>query len=747
MAQADGFGDSAPKGANLADQIRWARGVVWRGKGLLLAVILLFTVPALVYLQQLTPRFTAVAEVLIEAPDGGETLLDRNSPMRARLNESSILTESQVLASTPLLRRVIERLNLQQDPEFNARLRQPDGFARIMQWLDPVSWLPEDWRAANADQAQLSEAARAEIDAARITNSIIARLQIRPQRRAYVIEIAFTSESREKAARIVNTLADLYVVDRLEAGFDETRRVTGWLSERLEGLRRDVSAAEAAAESWRAANNLRRKGERQVTVSDQQLTELNSRLVIGRADMAQKQARLEQVRALTSGRGSVETAFDVLQSPLIQRLREQEVTLQREMSEAQKTYGDRHPRLIALRADLGEMRTRISQEVQKIAASVANELEVAATGVRTLEREIGELRRVSDSAGGAEIRLRELERDADTSRELYQSFLGRFKRDAEQESIQRANARVLSPATIPTAPSYPRKRAILMAVFALSAAFGVGLLFLLDRLDRAIRSSDEAEALTGLPVFAAIPLLRKKSKSGIAEDDVVHRPRSALADAFRTLRTALVLRDEDHDIKVLMVTSSVPEEGKTFTALCLARLFAKSGERVLLIDGDVHRPRLHKPLNLEGGQGLIQLLNGAAPLADLVQRDGLGELDFLPAGTTTVEKQAEAFNGPGMAQLLDQLRPLYDRIILDAPPVLAVADTRLLATLADRVLYMIRWNKTPRDAVRMGIKLLREARAPLAGVALSQVDPRKHSRYGYGDYGQYYGRYGAYYAD
>lgn len=731
----------------MADHIRWAKGVLWRGKAIIIALLLLFCVPTVIFLQQITPRFTATAEILIEAPDAGDTLLDRNNPMRARLNESYILTEGQVLSSTPLIRRVIAKLKLHEDPEFNTRLRKPTGFQQALSWLDPASWLPDDWRASTSGLASLSDEARQEIEAARITGAFLSRLTVRPQRRTFVIEISFASESREKAALILNTLSDLYVVDRLEAGFDETRRVTGWLSERLDGLRRDLTQAEAAAETFRAANGLRRAGERQATLSDQQVTELNSKLVIGRADLAQKQARLEQVRSLARGRGSVETAYDVLQSPLIQRLREQEVALQRELSEAQKTYGDRHPRLISLRTEMTEMRSRISAEVEKIAASIANELEVAATGVRTMEREIGDLRRVTNTVGGAEVRLRQLEREAESSRELYQSFLARFKRDAEQERIQRANARVLSPATVPITPSYPSKRSTLMLVGILALAFGTGLVFLLEKLDRAIRSSDEAEDIANLPTLALIPLVGRRTGKGPVENEVIARPRSALADAFRSLRTALILRDETADAKIILITSSMPEEGKTFTALGLARLFAKAGEKVLLIDGDVHRPRLHKSLEMDGKNGLIEVLSGTLPLEEAIRRDTASGMDLMTAGTGTPDQQAEMFNGQGMGHLLTSLRQQYDRIIIDAPPVLAVADTRLLAALADRVLYMIRWNKTPRDAVRAGLKLLRETKAPLAGVALSRVDARKHARYGYGDYGQYYGRYGAYYSD
>lgn len=727
---------------------RWARGVLWRGKYLIAFVILLLLVPTILYLQQVTPLYTAAAEVLIEASETGDTLLDRTNPYRPRLNEASVITESEVLTSTPLAQRVIDKLGLDRDPEYNLKLRKPTAFGEFMRTATSLEWLPEEWRPAQEAAVPLSLDAQEKMDRARIIQRFLSRVDVRASRRSYVITVAVTAENREKAARIANTLAELYILDRLEAGFEETRRVTGWLSERLEGLRRDVAVAEAAVEQYRAANNLRRGSERAGTINEQQLTEINSRLVIARADLAQKQARLDQVRNLIRQRGNVETSIDVLQAPLIQRLREQEVALVREMSDAAKTFGERHPRLIALRGDLTELRSKIALEVEKISASIANEVEVAAAGVRTLERELGSLRRVNDSAGEAEIRLRELERDAETSRELYQSFLGRFKRDSEQERIQRANARLLSPAEIPTVPSAPRKRLIAIVMLMIGTALGVALVFLLDHLDNAVRSTHEAEDITGLPVFAAVPAARRRG--GPAELQVLKRPRSGLADAFRTLRTALTLSGAPED-KVIMVTSSVPEEGKSFVALSLARLCKRADGRVLLIDGDLHRPRLHKAVDVDGARGMMQLLDGSATLDQVLQKDTVGEIDFLPAGRIVGDRKgAEAvadLTPEALERVMDLLRDRYDRIILDTPPVLAVADTRILAGVADRVLYLVRWNSTPRDAVRTGVRLLRDARAKLGGLVLSRVDTRRHARYGYGDYGQYYGRYGGYYAD
>lgn len=721
------------------NRARWAWKVVLRGKFLILACVLLVMAPALLYLQQATPRYTAAADILIDAPDTSDTLLERSASPRARLTDSVVQTEAEVLSSTSLARRVVDKLGLDRDPEFNPALRAPGLVQRIVAMLNPSAWLPL------GPSGPVSVQAREQMAKARVIGQVASRLVVRTQRRSFVIEIQFTAEDREKAALITNTFADLYVLERLETTFEETKRVTSWLSERLDALRQDVATAEAAAESYRAANGLRRAGERQATVNDQQLTELNSRLVLARADLAQKSARLEQVRALTRSSGGFETSNDVLQSSLIQRLREQEASLQRQISEAAKTLGDRHPQMIGYRADLAELRGKIGQEVGKIAASLSGEVDVASVGVRTIERELDRLRGQSDTAGGAGIRLRELERDAETSRGLYEAFLARFKRDASQEQIQRANARVLSRADIPPGASYPRKQVVVMLALAFALAAGTGLVFLIDRLDSGIRSADEAEELAGLPTLAMIPLARRRRGAAL-EQEVVRHPRSALADAVRSLRTAIVLGEREGESKVLLVTSSVPKEGKSFVSLCLASLFAKAQPRVLLIDADVHRPRLHTALGIAGETGLCQVLAGQAELEQVVVADPGSGLFLLPAGSAGPH-QDEIINGPGMEALVRRLAQDYDRIIIDSPPILAIADTRMLSRVADQVVYVVRWNATSREAVRAGLKLLRESGARLAGTVLSQVNMRKHARYGYGDYGQYYGRYRDYYAD
>lgn len=734
---------------DIRQTLRWAWRVLWRGKFMVLSCWLVAIVPTILYLQQAPVLYTARAELTIEAAEATDAFATRGD-LRPRLTENIVMTEVGVMTSAMLARRVIDRLQLQNDPEFNPRLREPDRLAALLRWLNPLTWVaslakPSDRNPGSA----LSEQARRDMEEAQIVRAFLGRLDAEMQRRSFIIRVSFTSESREKAAKIVNTVTELYVLDRLEASFEDARRVTGWLAERINALQRDVQVAESAVEDFRALHGLRRKGDRQSTVTDQQLSELNSRLVVARTDLAQKQARLDQVRSLIRTSGNIESSYDVLQSQLIQRLREQETTLVREMSEAVNIYGERHPRMVAYRADLAQLREKLDAEMQRISQAIANEVEVATAGVRTLERELAALQGQVNVAGEAEVNLRELERQAEATRGLYEAFLQRFKREAEtQEGVQRANARIITPAQIPGAASFPRPVRTISLVSILALGLGIVLIFLIDRLDNAVRSSDEAEDITGVPTLAIVPLHRGGKDRMI--DELANNPRSGIADALRNLRVTLDLNVHDDlrdpgPARIVALTSSIPKEGKTFVALCFAVMTARSGQRVLLVDGDIHRPRLHTMVGIDNERGLLQLMDGSATLDDVVVRSIAPGLDFVPAGSSP--NIADQVREAEAAPLFRDLASRYDRVILDLPPVLAVADARVLASLADRVIYLVRWNSTARDAVRNGIKLLREAKVNLHGVVLSQVNQRKHARYAYGDYGTYYGRYREYYTE
>lgn len=720
-------------------RFHWALWILLRGKWTILGCMLLLVGPTVAYLYVAERAYTAGVEILIEAPDIGDNLLER-SYGKSRLTESAIQTEADIIASAALAAKVIEKLNLEQDPEFNTTLQTPKPWHKIIASVNPLPYLT----GQKAGEQTLSPEGQARLAKTRVQNMFLSKLSVKSRRRSFVIGVSFTADNGEKAALIANTLADLYILDRLEISLEDTRRANEWLSQRLEGLRQDVATAEKAVESFRTQHGLAqlRKGERERTVVDQQLIEINSRLVIARSELAQKQARYDQLRSLVQSRGSVETAYDVLQSSLIQRLREQEAVKQRELSEAMKTYGDRHPRIIGARADLDELRQKISQEINKIAAALASETEASRVGVETLQRQITQLQQTTNEAGGHEVTLRELERQAETSRGLYEAFLSRYKRDAEQDRIQRANARVLSAANIPIQPSSPRRMRVFAASFLLSLFGGIGLVFLLDRLNGRIRSAAEAEHLTGLPILAVIPRIKGSTDSKAYA--LTASPRSALANAVRALRAVLSASGATSD-RITLVTSSVSSEGKSFITRNLALSMAATGKRVLLIDADLMRPTQHLPLSVTPEMGLTQLLVGTvAPGAPVILRDERGGFDLLPAGPVSAETGNALVTGH-FDELVRQLANQYDHVFIDAPPTLVATDAQILSRVADQVIFVVRWNHTPRDAILTALTYLQKVGTRVAGVVLSQTKARG----GYGSYGTYgyysgYGDYGTY---
>lgn len=717
---------------------RWALGVVSRGRWIIVAVFLLMLAPAITYLYKAERLYTARVSVLIEAPDIGDNLLER-SYGKSRLNEAAVQTEADIMQSRALAEKVIGTLDLDQDPEFNTTLRPPSLIGEIVSAINPLPYLVGQ---TSGEQA-LSPEGKDRVLRSRIEGMFLSRLLVTTSRRSYVVTIDFTANNGEKAARIANTLADMYIVDRLDVSLEETRRANQWLSQRLEELRHDVAIAEQAAEGFRSKHNLAsvRKGDRQQSVLDQQLVELNSRLVLARSDYAQRQARSAQLRA----GGAVETSSDVLQSSLIQRLREQEASTQRELSEALKSYGEQHPRIIGLRADLQELRSKIGQEISKVGVSLTADTEASRAAVQSLEQQIKDLQKGSNTAGEYELQLRELERQAETSRSLYESFLGRYKRDAEQESIQRANARVLSEAAIPVRPSSPRQMRVIALAFMMSLVGGVGLVFLLDRLNGRIRSAEEVEQITDLPLLASIPWVKSAKKEALAHA-ILDAPRSGLANAFRSLRAVLDAPQRGtgrQGGKVTLVTSSVPGEGKSFVSRNLAMALAAVGRRVLVIDGDLLRPTQHLLCEVAPEKGLTQaLLDPALDPMSLLIRDERGGFDLLPAG------KIEVFSGNALASghfetVLATLASHYDRIVIDASPCLATTDAQALCAVSDGVVFVVKWNETPRDAVLAALAYLDKVGARVTGIALSQVKLPANGRRGYGSYG-YYGSYGAY---
>lgn len=720
---------------------------IFRRRFVLFAAIsmVVFTL-VIVYTFQLTPRYSANTELIIDPRQ--EQVIDLNQVLSGLTPDTAVVeSEVKIIKSRSLAAKVVDELNLTQDPEFNGSLVEPKGLSL---WRhNTKAWFNEILRTLFPSKTPAMRMTKEEKQQ-RIRNlavsSLLDRLNVRRSGLTYVIALSFESESPKKAARIVNSVADKYLVDQLESKFDATKRANEWLEERLSSLRLEVQAAERAVELYRAEQGL--LNAQGSSLTEKQIAELTGSAIILRAELAEKQARLNTVdQQLKSGRGGDVAA--VLDSTVINDLRRQQSEVTRRQGELQSRYGARHPEILKVKNELSDIENQIQQQIGRIVSSLRGEVSVARQRTASLERDINRLKKTLTSNNSALVRLRELERDATANRTLYESFLDRFKQTSQQQSLLEADARIISRATPPANPSFPNK--ILMILMGLIVAVGAGgaAIFAAESLDRGLHTAEEIEYSMGVPCLASLPMIdRKKSKKSPA-DYVVDKPLSSFSEALRTLRASLLYGGEnDGSAKIIAITSALPGEGKTSMALSLARVSAMMGARTLVIDADIRRRMLTQAAHLHPVIGLIDIIEGKESSDKAIIADAQKGLDILPLTDNEKNLTLDLFGRPAMRTLLKELQKEYDFVIIDTAPTLPVAETRILATLVDSVVLLVRWRKTPREIVRAALESLQRVNAPIAGIALTQVDLAAQHSYGYGyGYGSYYKNYHKYYSE
>ncbi len=583
-----------------------------------------------------------------------------------------------------------------------------------------------------------------------LVNRVTGAITVQRRGATLAIELGARSRDPETAALWANTLAKVYLDSQVEDRLDAARRANSWLSDRLDDLRADVQAKEAAVEAYRARTGLFVASGS--SLSEQQLSNVQGTVLAARADLAEKMARYQQVQDLVAAGGSPDSAADIINSSSIADLRRRELDLARQIADLQSKYQDDHPTLQNTRAQKAELEQRIQDEMRRIALSLRNEVDVSRTRLRTLEGSLGAAEGQLSSNNEALVRLRELEREATAARNQYETYLARLQQISDLDTLNLNEAQIISEATVPRAPYAPNIK--LALAFAIAAGLGAGLAlaFLLELFDQTISTAEEIEGKLGVPALAAIPRLSKRAFRllGPSEQNpagyIVDKPMSSFAEVFRVLRTTIVYSDPDRRHRVIAFTSALPEEGKTTCAICLARVAATSGQKVLVVDCDLRRRSLNETLGLEPNEGLLQVLVDEAKWRDVVVRDVYSQADFLPVAHGTQFTARDVFGSDAMSRLVEDLRREYDLVIFDCPPVLAVAESRVIAALADATIVVAGWSKTPWRAVRSTMEQLRDSGARVMGVALNSVSTAAPGPLSLGDSMYYYRSNSKYYA-
>ena len=709
--------------------------VMRRRKPIILGCIVLVTMLASIVAFQLTPRYTATASVMLDTRRN--QVIDMQSVLSGLQGDSAaIRSEIEVLKSRTLAEKVADKLDLYNYAEFNPALRPPSYLDSV---LHPVTAIVAAIKSLTLQpSAQAGAAAHGATDRkSAVVQALMGHVDATNDGRSYLIKISAQAEDPALAAKIANTYVDVYLLDQLEAKFDAVRRATSWLNEHLGELREKVQDSDRAVQLFRQQHNLNEV--RGTTLTGQQLSDLNAQLMIASADSAQKASALRQLQdELRSG--NVDAAA-VLGSPLIQKLREQEAELLRRQAELSTRYKPAHPTMVNLRAEIQDTKRKLDDEIAKYIRGLQGDLAVARAREASLRTSLAGLQQSTAEQDRAAVQLHALEREADANKTLYENFLSKFKQTSAQEDIQQADARVVSAATPPSTPSFPNKTMLVGFAFVVSIFIGIGVAFLVERLDNGFRTSDQIEKLLNLGTLGLVPALTRKDPP---QDEVLKHPTSQYSEAIRSIRTALRYSDIDHPPKIILITSSLPSEGKTVFATSFARSVARSGARALLIDCDLRRPGVARLLGVDGAPGLVELFGDGADQDSIIRVDQASGMHYIPSKGGTANPQ-DLLGSQQMRAFLERMRSRYDVIVIDAPPVLAVSDPIILSHIVDTTMYLIRWETTPRPIVAGAMKLLRGNGGPLAGAVLSRINAKRHAIYGYGDSAYYYGRYADYY--
>ncbi|MES2917843.1 MAG: polysaccharide biosynthesis tyrosine autokinase [Pseudomonadota bacterium] len=708
---------------------------LWHRKWPILALTAAVTLVAILVALSLTPIYRATASILIEEKTANVVSIEQIYGVEGRGNEY-LQTQLELLRSRALAERVVRQLKLTEHKEFDPR-QQPkplislgNPFANFSADKIVPGTMPADLEAqAAATETQIFDS---------VTRALMARTTIAPQGKSYVIKVSVDMADARLAAAAANALAHGFIEMQLEAGMDMSLTATNWMNSRLGELHVNLKKAEDKLQAFREAENLVDL-EGVTTISANELQATGERMIDARRQRAEAESQYRQVATISKGDWErLASVPAVLGHPLIQTFKGEEARARSKVEELSRRYGPRHPVMEAAKSELNAASASLRSQVEQVVAGIERNYQLALANENSLQSSFNANRAQIQDISRKEFRLRELQRDVDTNRTLYGTFLTRLKETAATADLRAANARVVDSATLPSAPVKPNKPLIVMVAMMLSLMVGVALTLLLEALNNTFKGTDQVEGLLNLPVFGILPLMKGAERNVLARMFSQGKD-SRFSESIRTIRTGVVLSGMDHPHQVMVVTSTVPGEGKTTVSANLAFALGQM-EKVLLVDADLRRPTVSKSFEFPvGTPGLANLIAGTARIEECIRTvDGI---DIIGAGAVP-PNPLELLSSPNFDKVLDELKTRYERIVIDSPPTQAVSDATVLATHAHTLLYVVRAASTPIPLVQKGIGQLLQNNAPVNGIILNQLDLEKAQKYGYG-YGSYYTYYGS----
>jgi len=694
---------------------------------ILVCVVVVVTIAGLASLR-MTPIYEAVARVSIIDQRSNYLSFAKSPPPDDGSSQLSIDTQVKILQSNALALLVIRKLGLDSRPEFA-------GASASAQKSGPLTKLSRQDLDREEHLLQRFQGA----------------LRVQQVPNTALVEIKFISPDPEAAAEIANATAESFIEQHIKSRYDSTMLAADWLSKQLADLQIKVEASQAKLIEYQKQNGIIGADDKQ-NLTVEKLDGLSKDLTAAQVDRIQKQSRYEIVKGTNA-----ESIGIVLQDPEVSSLRHQMTELEAQDAQLSNQFGSSYPKVQEVRSRLKLIKDAYNSELQNGIRRVENDYDAAMKREQMLQSALNAQTTVADQLNVSAIQYKLLKEEADSNRQLYDGLLEKLKEASLAAALNSSNIRIVDRARVPMAPFSPNVPRNLEYALLVGLIGGVALSFLLESMDTTVRTPDQVEALSELPTLAMIPLKGElqrhapRNVPGLLRGAVTEslpavslvtclEPHSEIAEAYRALRTSILLSSAGGPPRTIVVTSPMPQDGKTMTSVNLAIVLAQQGKKVLLVDADFRRPGVHRSFGLRQQPGLSNVLSGGDDARTAIFTTRQQNLFVIPAGALPPQP-SELLSSDLLRELLSQWRDEYDHIILDSPPALSVTDSVLLSVQADSVLLVVRPRQTTTRAVLRARDLLVQVRCNLLGVVLNAVD-----LVSLGDY--YSGsRYRAYYAD
>jgi polysaccharide biosynthesis transport protein len=724
-----GYGGGSATGESELSIISYLQ-VLYRRRYVAMAAFLVVFLGASLYTLTAVRIYESTVRILIER-DNPKVVSFQEVLDPGEITDDYYETQYRILQSRVLARRTIDALNLWTDPQFN----EPPRITIRGLVMTPVNavarWFEPARPAETADAAETKAQSR-------VIDRFLANLKVSAVRYSRLVDVTYRSSDAGLAARIANALADGYIRQSLELRSTTTKEASDFLTQQLAEQRTKLEASEQALQGYRERTGSVSLEERQNVVV-QRLADLNAALTRAATARIQKEAAYNQVKSVVQDPGVVDSLPTVLSNQFVQQQKAELALLQRQRAQLSEKLGPNHPEMVKIGLAIQTAEAKIRVEVAQIAEAMRREYEAALTEERTLSATLNSQKQEAQTLNRAGIEYGVLQRDATANRQMFEALLQRTQETGVSEEIRTGNIRVVDHAEVPASPVSPNIfNNLLMALFG-GLTLAIGVAFAFEYADDRIKNPDELKKHLGLPFLGMVPAVFDKE---ITSPLIGKGVPNIFAESFRSIRTNVLFSSTDQGGRLIVITSSTPGEGKTVVSTNVAVALAQAGHRVLLIDADMRKPRVHQVFQAELTPGLSNLLVGNATASDAIHESSASGLWMMPAGTHP-PNPAELLGSKRFKDFAAFLMQYFDWVIIDTPPVMAVTDAALAANLAHGVLFVVGAEMTSRRIAQRAVEQLEMGQARFLGAVLNRVDLEHnsyyYSRYYRSDYGGYYG--------